>query len=152
MIQNEQELQLKEIIDNLERALLTPVVAGELVGWVSTVQDAADDLDEAIHPFLNVLHTEYKEIAKSDSEMLSRVEQLMDGEKKMLSMLEEFRRDLHILATRAPEVYSDEAKAADERMKVEKQGIRLLTQIKRQQAGVSTWLAEAVYRDRGPVD
>jgi hypothetical protein len=152
MIQNEQELQLKEIIDNLERALLTPVVAGELVGWVSTVQDAADDLDEAIHPFLKVLHAEYKEIAKSDSEMLSRVEQLMDGEKKMLSMLEEFRRDLHILATRAPEVYSDEAKAADERMKVEKQGIRLLTQIKRQQAGVSTWLAEAVYRDRGPVD
>ncbi|QDU31814.1 hypothetical protein ETAA8_69740 [Anatilimnocola aggregata] len=152
MTQNPQEAQLKEVVEKLERSLLTPVISGELVSWVTTVQDGADELDEQIRPFLEVLHAEYKQIVKADSELMSRVEQLVAEEKKMLLALEAFRCDLHQLAERAPTVFSDEAKVADERKKVEKQGTDILIQIKRQQTAVATWLSEADYRDRGPVD
>lgn len=152
MTQNPQEVQLKEVVEKLEHALLTPVLSGELTGWVTTVQDAADDLDEQIRPFLEVLHSEYKEIVKADNELMSKVEQLVADEKKFLLQLEEFRRDLHLLVERTPTVFSDEAKVAEERARVEKQGMKLLLQIKRQQMAVTTWLSEAVYRDRGPVD
>ena len=37
-------------------------------------------------------------------------------------------------------------------LKVEQQGTKLLTELKRLQAASSSWLQEAVFRDRGPVD
>lgn len=148
-----QETDLKEAIDRLERALLTPVLSGEVVQWVTTAQEATACLDEVLQPFLNdVLHSEYSEIAKSDNELLSRVEQMVAEERKLLERKENFQRLLQHLAERAPHVHSDEAKVADERLKVEREGVAILTDLKRLQTAASTWLQEAVYRDRGPVD
>lgn len=150
--QNKCEGELKAAIDKMETALLTPVLAGELVSWITQVQDSADDIDELLQPCLERIHSDFTEIAKSDNELLSRVEQMVGDEKELLKLHEEFRRDLQLLATKAPKVNSDEAKVADERLKVEQQGTHLLTELKRLQAKASTWLQEAVYRDRGPVD
>lgn len=151
-LQNKCEGELKAAIDKLETSLLTPVLAGELVNWITQVQDSADDLDELVKPCLERLHSDFTEIAKSDNELLSRVQQMVNVEQELLKQHEEFRRNLHLLATKAPKVFSDEAKVADERLKVERQGTSLLTELKRLQAAASTWLSEAVYRDRGPVD
>jgi len=153
MMVNLHESDLKDSIAKLESALLTPVIAGELISWVTTVQDAADDLEEHLRTFADqVLHPQYKEIAKADNEMLFRVQQLKEEEVKLLAAHEAFRRNLHLLAQRTPQVFEDEAKVADERALVEKQGMKLMTELKRQQLAATTWLAEAVYRDRGPVD
>jgi hypothetical protein len=150
---NEHESHLKEAIDRLETALLTPVIAGELTGWVTTVQDAANELDKRFRTFSDqVLHPAYKEIAKADSELLFKVQQMKEGEQKLLEEYTTFRTSLAVLAKKAPEVFNDEAKAADERALVEKQGMKLMTEVKRQLTAVTTWLSEAVYRDRGPVD
>lgn len=149
----EHETQLKDAISRLENALLTPVIAGELVSWVTTVQDAADDLEEGFRNYADkVLHPQYKEIASADNELLFRVQQMKEEEVNLLAKHEEFRRNLHLLAQRAPQVWEDEAKVADERAQVEKQGMKLMTELKRQQLAATTWLSEAVYRDRGPVD
>jgi len=144
--------ELKSAIDRLENALLTPVLAGELVGWVNTVQVSADDVAEHLQPFFERLHSDFTEIAKADNELLYRVQQMVECEQQLRKQHEEFRRGLNHLAIRAPRVHSDEAKVADERLKVERQGTALLTELKRLQAAASTWLQEAVYRDRGPVD
>jgi chromosome segregation ATPase len=153
MMVNQLETDLKEAISKLESALLTPVIAGELLGWVTAVQDTADDLAEQFRAFADqVLHPQYKEIGKADNELLFRVQQLKEEEVKLLTAHEEFRRNLHLLAQRAPQVGEDEAKVADERAQVEKQGMKLMTELKRQQLAATTWLSEAVYRDRGPVD
>lgn len=150
--QNKCETDLKAVIDKLETALLTPALAGEVVMWITQVQDSADDLDELLLPCMERLHSDFTEIAKADNELLSRVEQMIAGEKELLQMHEEFRRTLQMLATKAPTVFSDEAKVNEERIKMEQQGTKLLTELKRLQAAASTWLQEAVYRDRGPVD
>lgn len=150
--QNKCEGELKAAIDKLETALLTPPMAGEITTWITQVQDCADDMDELLKPCLERLHSDFTEIAKADNELLFRVEQMVAGEKDLLKMHDEFRRNLHLLATKAPKVFSDEAKVADERLRVEQQGTKLLIELKRLQAAASTWLQEAVYRDRGPVD
>jgi hypothetical protein len=146
------EVDLKTHIDKLETALLTPVLSGEVVGWINAVQDAADDVAEQLTPFFERLHSDFTEIAKADNELLSHVQQMVECEQKLQQMHEEFRRNLHLLATKAPKVHSDEAKVADERLKVEQQGTTLIIELKRLQTAASTWLGEAVYRDRGPVD
>jgi hypothetical protein len=111
-----EELDLKESIDRLERALLTPVLSGEVVQWVKNVQEAAVCLDEAMQPFFNgVLHADYKEIAKSDNELLYRVEQMVAEERKLLERKDHFQQRLQHLADRAPHVHSDEAKVASRR-------------------------------------
>ena len=130
------ETDLKGAIDKLETALLTPALSGEVVAWITQVQDSADDLDELLLPCLERLHSDFTEIAKADNELLSRVEQMIEDHFQAGSFLE----------------FSDEAKINDERIKVEQQGTKLLTELKRLQAAASTWLQEAVYRDRGPVD
>lgn len=153
MDQNPQVQGLKDAIDNLEKSLLSPVLSGEVVMWVTQVQDAADDLEELLPKFLEeVLHSDYSEIAKADNELLFRVQQMIEGEKELLQQKEEFRRNLHLLAAKAPTVGSDEGKVADERLRVEQQGTAMLTELKRLQNAGSTWLQEAVFRDRGPVD
>lgn len=148
-----EEVVLKDAIERVERALLTPVLSGEVGTWVHAVQEAAAALDEQLQPYLeSVLHSDYKEIAKTDNELLSRVEQMVVCEKKLLEQKDNFNQSLQHLAERVPQVHSDEAKVADERLKVERQGVELLTELKRLQTAASTWLQEAVYRDRGPVD
>ncbi|WP_254513078.1 hypothetical protein [Anatilimnocola floriformis] len=151
-LKHQSDVDLKSHVDKLETALLTPVLSGELVAWINAVQDTADDVAEQLSPFFEGLHSDFTEIAKSDNELLSHVQQMVECEQKLLQRHEDFRRNLHLLAEKASRVRSDEAKIGDERAKVERQGTELLTDLKRLQTAASTWLQEAVYRDRGPVD
>jgi hypothetical protein len=77
--------ELNETLETLETALLTPVVSGELEAWARTVQQAAAMLEKRLPPYLrSVLHPEYAEIARSDAELLPRVEQLIAEDQNLL--------------------------------------------------------------------
>ena len=65
---------------------------------------------------------------------------------------ETFQNELNNLALRVPKGERDEGKSAEHQARVEKLGTELVLHIKRHQVAVATWLSEAVYRDRGPVD
>jgi hypothetical protein len=148
-----QELALNEALAQLERALLTPVIPGELDSWVQTVRQAAEalvvPLDEFIH---GILHRQYAEIAKADQEMLFRVEQLIATDQGILTTYELFRAKVANLAERASAVLKDEKKVAAPLADVEQEGTALILAIRKQQAAAAAWLDEALYRDRGPVD
>ncbi len=147
------EGELNEALSKLETALLTPVVAGELESWARTAQDAATLLAERLPAFLkSVLHPQCAEIAKSDSELLTRVEQLVAEDQKVALEQDAFRTHLNDFAKLASQIKKDEARATAERTKLEQEGIEMILRIKRQRAAASTWLAEANYRDQGPVD
>jgi hypothetical protein len=144
---------LNETLANLETALLTPVVSGELESWARTAQQAATELEKRLPPYLrSVLHPQYAEIARSDSELLSRVEQLIAEDQNLLLEQSAFCDRMNSFAARAAQVKKDEAQVTAERTQLEQEGIGLIVRIKRQRAAADTWLAEANYRDRGPVD
>jgi hypothetical protein len=148
-----QELALNDALAQLERALLTPVIPGELEVWVQTVQHAttavAQPLDEFLH---GILHRQYAEIARADQEMLFRVQQLMATDETIVTTYELFRAKVANLAERAPAAEKDELKVAAPLADVEQEGTALILAIRKQQAAAAAWLDEALYRDRGPVD
>ena len=145
--------ELNTALATLETALLTPVVSGELEAWARNAQQAATELDRRLPPYLrSVLHPQYAEIARSDTELLSRVEQLIAEDQNLLLEQSAFCDRVNAFAQRAAEVKRDEARAAAERTQLEQEGIGLILRIKKQRVAADTWLAEANYRDRGPVD
>jgi len=144
---------LNETLARLESALLTPVVSGELASWANTVQEATEQLSQRLPGYLKtVLHPQYAEIAKSDPELLTRIEQLIAEDQNVVLEQEAFRSQLSDFVKRTAEVQKDEVRLAADRAKLEQDGIALVLRVKRQRVAADTWLAEATYRDRGPGD
>jgi uncharacterized protein (DUF3084 family) len=145
--------ELNETLARLETALLTPVVSGELESWARTIQESAEQLSRRLPEYLkSVLHPQYAEIAKSDPELLTRVEQLIAEDQNLVLEHSAFQKRAAEFASRASQIKKDEAQVTSERTKLEQDGIALVLHIKRQRAAADTWLEEANYRDRGPVD
>lgn len=145
--------ELCDALGRLETALLTPVVSGELESWAKTAQDATADLSRCLPEYVkSVLHPQYAEIAKSDTELLARVQQLIAEDQNLVLDQAAFTRRMNDSAQRASQIKKDEAQVAADRLQLEQEGIALVLRIKKQRAAADTWLVEANYRDRGPVD
>jgi hypothetical protein len=148
-----QETALNEALAHLERALLTPVIPGELVEWVQVVEKASASLVTPLHEYIHsVLHQQYAEIAKADQELLFRVQQMIATDQGLLESYQRFQDKVAELARLAPSAKKDENKVAVPLAAIEQEGTTLILAIRKQQAAASAWLGEALYRDRGPVD
>lgn len=144
---------LNEALNKLETALLSPVISGELKSWVEVVRQATHQLGQHLREYIeSVLHAQYVQIAKTDPELLSRVETMIEEDKGLLTEYDGFLQELDQLATRVPGAERDELKVADHRAHIEARGTALVLRIKKQRTAASAWLSEAFYRDRGPVD
>jgi hypothetical protein len=149
----EHETALNAALTELETSLLTPIVSGELDGWVQSVRQSLAKLGPLLENYIrSVLHVQYGEIVKADSELLPRVEQLIEEDQKLLEEWQAFEQELATLTQRAPDALKDELKVAGNVNRVEERGTRLILRVRKQQAAATTWLAESLYRDRGPVD
>lgn len=148
------ELQgLNESLAKLETALLTPVVSGELGTWLDNVELSAGDLGEPLRRFLQeVQPQEYRQIAASDQELLSRVQQLATEDNELLAALGRFRASADKLRPMVQAALHHESKAEEQRSAFEQEGLDLVQRIRRHLVAADTWLAEAVYRDRGTKD
>jgi hypothetical protein len=144
---------LVDVLARLETALLSPPVAGELQSWSGESCAAMDALAEQLPQFLEqVLHRQYLEIAGSDPELLPKIEQMIAEDRRLVEDLGGLRRRLAAFAQSAALIKKNEVKVAEERQRLEEDGIALIIRIKKQRAAADTWLAEALYRDRGSVD
>jgi len=144
---------LEETLTKLETALLSPVVSGELKGWLSNVREGAATFAMDWTRYLHtVLHAECKEIVQTDPELSASVEKMIRTDQTLLDQLTKFHEDLHALEQRAEELEWQESKLAADRQRLEETGIALIVQIKKQRATAETWLAESLYRDRGVKD
>src|SRR5687768_7892228 len=84
--------ELNEALSKLETALITPVVSGELENWARAVQEAAARLSQRLPTYLkSVLHPQYADIARSDPELLARVEKLIAEDQNVVLDQDAFR-------------------------------------------------------------
>src|SRR5437868_5052103 len=110
--------QLTEALAKLETALLSPVVSGEVESWARSVQEAASGLSQRLPNYLNsVLHPQYAEIAKTDGELLARVQQLVAEDQNLILEQDNFQKRVADFVRRASQVKKDEAQTATERGK-----------------------------------
>ena len=148
-----QEADLHESLGKLENALLTPAIAGELLDWVDAVRQAASNLQPQLEGYISdVLHAQYREIAKTDTEMLTKVEQAIGEDQKLLDGFAPFRSKLDELARQAPAAQKDELRVQDLRRAVEESGTQFVLAVRKHLLAVNAWLSESMYRDRGSVD
>jgi hypothetical protein len=147
------EQTLQDTMTKLEAALLGPVVSGEMESWVLAVQQAAATfaMDWATH-VRTVLHVQYEQIANTDPELSACVEKMIHTDHELLEELARFHEKLHDLQQAAFHVDWQESKLAAQRQNIEQSGMGLILRIKKQQSAAATWLAEAIYRDRGVGD
>jgi hypothetical protein len=144
---------LSETLSKLESALLVPPIAGEMGNWVHEVKQAAATLATDWTREQNcVLHPQYEQIAQTDPEMLSHVQQLTESDKALAAELVHFHEQLHNLEEATSHVDWQESKLSAQQERVEHDGLQLLLHMKKQLATAGTMLTEAVYRDRGVKD
>jgi len=144
---------LNDTLTKLEAALLAPTIAGEMGNWVHEVKQAAATLATDWTREQNcVLHPQYEQIAQTDPEMLSHVQQMTEADKTLSAELIEFHEQLQHLEEATAHVDWQETKLAAQQKHVEHAGLQLLLHMKKHQATVGGLLTEAVYRDRGVKD
>ena len=149
----ETDSALVDALTRLETALLSPPVAGELSIWTQACRDGLDAVARQLPAyFQDYLKPQYMEIARSDPEQLPRVQRMIADDQGLVEDLEKFSRRLAEFSAGAAQVKKHESKVADERADLEQEGIALIIRIRKQRAAADTWLTEALYRDRGPVD
>lgn len=71
-------------LENFERSLEIPMMSGELIGWVATVQRACEDVGALLHNDVQRKHAAlYATIARQDTELASRVKKLRANDKQL---------------------------------------------------------------------
>ncbi|MGE0609708.1 MAG: hypothetical protein AB7O62_21640 [Pirellulales bacterium] len=147
------DTRLQSTMIDLEAALLTPVVAGELADWVASVQKAAATFNtDFVRCVRSDLHPKYREIAKTDNDLMSHVQQLLKTDHELFEAMASFQDDAAALRQLAEVAGQEEVRVVEYQQDLEKNGLNLIMRIKKQHVAVATWLDEAHCRDRGVGD
>jgi hypothetical protein len=145
---NEQFLKALEVF---ETALETPVMAGELIGWTTTVNRACEQLGVLLRNDVQREHAAlYATIAKQDSELSSRVEKLRKTDEQLaLVDFENVQCGLKQLCNRAEVVEQDEAKTTRVHADALKQALAFVIAARTQETAITAWFGEAFNRESG---
>lgn len=145
--------ELDVLLAALEHCLDIPVVPGELPNWSADVAEAAAALDPALRRLLDEVHPEqYERIAEDDPELLPRVALLKVTDRQLAAELDWVRAQSERLDRYADEIEPSENRVAKQVDELVERGLKLISSVRRQVTAVSTWQAEALYRDRGEAD
>jgi len=141
-------------LEEFESALETPVMAGELMGWVTTVHRACEQVGTLLRGDVQREHAAlYATIAKQDPELSSRVEKLRKTDEQLaLVDFENVESGLKQLGDRAESAEQDELKASLLRAEVLKQALAFVIGARTQETAIATWFGEAFNRDSGSGD
>jgi hypothetical protein len=147
------ESELKSALAALETCLSTPILSGELAGWVGEVQKAWEVASAEIRDNVNNLHpTQYEEMAEEDQELLPQIEQLKAEDEAIEADRERIGQMVERDAQHVPKLEPDEAKAQKHVQNLIDDGLAFVQRVRKQEVAVSTWLVEAFNRDRGTGD
>jgi hypothetical protein len=142
--------QFVKALEDFETSLETPLMSGDLTGWVNTVQAACDHLGELLRGDVQREHAAlYVTISREDPELASRVEKLRATDEQSLVDFGNVQLGLKQLLDRAQSVEQDEAKAKLLSAEVVKQALALVITARTQETAIATWFSESFNRDSG---
>lgn len=137
----------------LEACLETPFVPGELESWVHGARSAINRVGPLLRRQIDEVHApQLKQIAVEDPGLLSRADDLREGDVQSLAKLEELSRTFETLDTIVAQIEPDETKLKAQLADVVKDGLTFVIHVRTQEVALRTWLQEAFDRDRGTVD
>ena len=143
--------QFLKALEDFETSLETPVMAGELTGWVTNVNRAFEHLGVLLRDDVQREHAAlYATIAREDPELASRVEKLRKTDEQLaLVDFGNVQLSLKQLLDRAESAEQDEAKTTQLRVDALKQALAFVIAARTQETAIATWFGEAFNRDSG---
>jgi hypothetical protein len=147
------ENELREALASFETSVATPIVSGELPDWTDKVQKAWSEASAQVHYHAKHLHPrQYQEIAKEDPALFQQVELLKAEDEAIEQEREKLNQTVARVATRAPKVEPDEAKANNHVQDLIDKAMAFIMRARKQEFAVQTWFVEAFNRERGGGD
>jgi hypothetical protein len=153
MDQTTYESDLKTALASFETRLSTPIISGELAGWMGEVQKAWVGASSQIGASLSRLHPgQFEQIAQQDQEMFPQIERLKVEDEAIAAERERIGNMVLRDAQHVPKLEPDEGKAKKHVQNLIDEGLALVTRVRKQEVAIETWLMEAFNRDRGAGD
>jgi hypothetical protein len=151
------EINIKEPLTDqlrrLETALDTPPVPGELRTWATTLRKTFDETTRDILHQIDAVHPDqFHEIDEQNPELLARVEQLRDEDRKNRDWIRSLAVQFAELEANAVRAGADEKQVIDQQQKLLEEGLRFVMNVRRQETAIRTWTEEAFDRDTGLAD
>jgi seryl-tRNA synthetase len=151
------ELNIKEPLTDqlrrLETALDTPPVPGELRTWATTLRQTFEETTRDILRQIDTVHRDqFQEIEQQNSELLARVEQLRDEDRKNQDWCRSLAVQFAELEANAVRAGADEKQVIEQQQKLLDEGLRFVINVRRQETAIRTWTEEAFDRDTGQGD
>lgn len=144
---------LEAVLTQFERAVLSPVVPGELSDWTKETFERTEELQAALAENAQSVHDEvYETIAATDAEMLPKVEQLEAEDDAILASAGEVLEMAKTMRTVAGSIVRDEERARKLVDGFLTAAAALIIRVKKQELGIEVWLRESQTRDRGVKD
>lgn len=152
MAESTEQTELGEALQQLETALVGPVVPGELGGWTRAAAEACTRVVATLRRAIDGDHARrYAEIKDRDPGLLHRVERMQEDDRALLDVAKALEAEASGLAAVAAPVEPDESDLEDDRAAMARRGTDFVTRVRAHQAALRTWYSEAFYRDRGTV-
>ena len=138
-------------IEDLETALETPAMSGQMIDWVSAAQRACEHLGVLLRDEVQRKHADlYSRISKADPELSSRVAKLRAIDEQLLRVdFDKVKLTLDQLFQLAQSAEQDELKVKLPRTEAIKLALAFVISARTQETAIATWFSEAFNRDSG---
>jgi hypothetical protein len=147
------EAGFKAAMEDFERSLMHPILAGELATWTEELQEAWNEFAAQIHFRSKHLYPrQYREIGEQDPELLPRLDLLGAEDAAIEQRREKINQAITQATQHIPELEPDEQKAQRHLQTLIDDGIDFVNRVRKQSIAIETWYVEAFDRDRGAVD
>jgi hypothetical protein len=144
---------LEAAIAAFERAVLSPMVAGELTSWSEAALQSVEQLEEVFVNDIKAQHASiFETISETDAEMLGKVQKLQAEDDALRLCVRETHELAKTLQAVGAAVEPDEEKAANLAKSFVKAAELLTIRLKKQELAINVWLQESLTRDRGVKD
>jgi predicted nuclease with TOPRIM domain len=147
------EKSLKEALERFERRLETPLVPGELTGWICEAVEACHNVGPTLDRQRRRTHEQILDaIAREDAELIPRAEELRKEDEELQCDYRRLREEADRLAEQAETAEPHERRLDERRASFVRHGLDFVIRTRTQELAVETWFLEAFDRDRGVVD
>jgi hypothetical protein len=145
--------ELEGALIQFEKAVLSPVVPGELSDWTKEAFESTEELPAILAENAQSVHDEiYDTISAADSEMLPRIASLQAEDDAIIASARELLEMAKTVRTVAGSVVPDEERARKLVDGFTTAASALIIRVKKQELGIEVWLQESQTRDRGVKD
>ncbi|TWU14341.1 hypothetical protein CA54_31860 [Symmachiella macrocystis] len=141
---------LLEHLELLERSLHVPLVPGELGRWLEAVQTELDSTERVLHTWIESKHAkQFQQIGSEDPALFGRVREMKHTDQENLQRCAILLTRLAKLKPLADAVGADEKQLEEPIENIVQHGLEFVTEVRKQETVIDTWLMEAYDRDRG---